>query len=104
KIHLLTIWFTWIGTVASAYFILAANAFMQNPDGFELNETTQRAELTDIMAVLTNPVAVWQFPHTLFASLMFAATVMVAVAAWHLKRNQYVDEMRVSLKFGLWTN
>ncbi|NLA65832.1 MAG: cytochrome ubiquinol oxidase subunit I [Leucobacter sp.] len=104
KIHLLTIWFVWIGTVASAYFILAANAFMQNPVGFELNETTQRAELTDIGAVLMNPVAIWQFPHTLFASIMFAATVMVAVAAWHLKRNQFVDEMRTSLRFGLWAN
>ncbi len=104
KIHLMTIWFVWIGTAASAYFILAANAFMQNPVGYQLNEERGRAELTDIGAVLTNPVAVTQFPHTLFASLMFAACVMVAVAAWHLARNQYVDEMRTSLRFGLWAN
>ena len=102
--HLATIWLTSIATMLSAYFILAANAFMQNPVGYELNETTQRAELADIGAVLANPVAVWQFPHTIFASIMFGATVMVAVAAWHLKRNQYVDEMRVSLRFGLWAN
>lgn len=52
----------------------------------------------------TNPVALWQFPHTIFASVMFGATVLVAVAAWHLKRNQYVDEMRAGLRFGLWAN
>ena len=104
KIHLLTIWFTWIGTVLSAYFILAANAFMQNPVGYELNEERGRAELTDIMAVLTNPVAVTQFPHTIFASIMFAGVVMVAVAAWHLQRGQFVDEMRTTLRFGAWTN
>ena len=104
KIHLLTIWFVWIGTAASAYFILAANAFMQNPVGYELNEERGRAELTDIGAVLTNPVALTQFPHTLFASLMFAATVMIAIAAWHLSRNQFVDEMRTGLRFGMWAN
>jgi len=104
KIHLLTIWFVWIGSAASAYFILAANAFMQNPVGYQLNEERGRAELTDIGAVLMNPVALTQFPHTLFASLMFAATVMVAVAAWHLSRNQFVDEMRTSLRFGMWAN
>lgn len=72
---------------------------MQNPVGYTLNPETQRAELTDIWAVLTNPVAVTQFPHTMFASVMFAACVLVAVAAWHLAWNRFVDEMRTSLRF-----
>lgn len=104
KIHLMTIWFTWLGTNISAYFILAANGFMQNPVGFEINEAKGRAELTDIVAVLTNPVALWQFPHTIFSSIMFAATVIVGVAAWHLKRNQFQDDMRTALRFGAWSN
>lgn len=103
-VHAATIWCVWIGTVLSAYFILAANAFMQNPVGYELNEERGRAELTDIGAVLTNPVAVTQFPHTIFAAVMFAGVVMVAVAAWHLQRRQFVDEMRTALRFGAWAN
>jgi cytochrome d ubiquinol oxidase subunit I len=103
KIHLATIWMTALGVVMSAYFILAANAFMQNPVGFEINEAKNRAELVDIGAVLTNIVALNQFPHTVTASLMFAGAVMVAVAAYHLKRNQFVDSMYTSLRFGLWT-
>jgi cytochrome d ubiquinol oxidase subunit I len=35
---------------------------------------------------------------------MFAAAVMIAVSAYHLKRMQFVDEMRTALKFGLWTS
>ncbi|KIP52069.1 cytochrome ubiquinol oxidase subunit I [Leucobacter komagatae] len=104
KLHLMTIWFVWIGTVLSAYFILAANAFMQNPVGFEINGERGRAELESIGDVLLNPVALTQFPHTIFASLMFAGVVMVSVAAWHLKRRQFVDEMRTTLRFGAWTN
>ena len=103
KIHLATIWMTVLGVWLSAYFILAANSFMQNPVGFKLNEAKHRAELTDIGAVLTNKVALNQFPHTITASIMFAGAVMVAVAAYHLKRNQHVSSMYPSLRFGLWT-
>lgn len=103
KLHLATIWMTALGVVLSAYFILAANAFMQNPVGFEINEVKNRAELVDIGAVLTNIVALNQFPHTLTASLMFAGAVMVSISAYHLKRKQSVAPMRTSLRFGLWS-
>ena len=103
KVHLATIWMTALGVVLSAYFILAANSFMQNPVGFEFNEAKNRAELVDIGAVLTNIVALNQFPHTITASIMFAGAVMVGVSAYHLKRSQFVDTMRTSLRFGLWT-
>ena len=103
KVHLATIWMTALGVWLSAYFILAANAFMQNPVGFEINEAKNRAELVDIGAVLTNIVALNQFPHTITASFMFAGAVVVAVGAYHLKRKQFVEPMRTATRFGLWT-
>ena len=102
KLHLATIWMTALGVVLSAYFILAANSFMQNPVGYTINEKLNRAELTDIGAVLTNIVALNQFPHTVTASFMFAGAVVVGVSAYHLKRSQFVETMRSSLRFGLW--
>ena len=101
-VHLITIWMTVVGTWVSAYFILAANAFMQNPVGYELNAETGRAELVDFGAVLFNPVALTQLPHTLTASVMLACTIIVATAAWHLKKGQHIDTFRPALKFGLW--
>ncbi len=56
-VHLATIWIAAIGTALSAYFILAANAWMQHPVGYTLNQTSHRAELTDFVAVLTNSLA-----------------------------------------------
>lgn len=102
KLHLLTIWCVAIGSILSAYFIIAANAFMQNPVGYTYNAETNRAELVDFWALLTNPVALAAFPHTIFGAFMFAAGVIISVSAWHLMRRQHVDTMRVSLKFGLW--
>ncbi|MEY2737395.1 MAG: hypothetical protein RL683_513 [Actinomycetota bacterium] len=103
KVHLATIWITVLGVWLSAYFILAANSFMQNPVGFEINEAKNRAELTDIGAVLTNIVALNQFPHTITASIMTAGAVLVGISAYHLKRKQYISSMMTSLKLGLWT-
>ncbi|MFF1879050.1 cytochrome ubiquinol oxidase subunit I [Leifsonia sp. NPDC058230] len=101
-LHLATIWIVAIGSILSAYFIIAANAFMQNPVGFKLNEARGRAELTDIWAVLSNKVALAAFPHTIFACFMVSAGLIISVAAWHLSRNQNLDTMRPALKFGLW--
>lgn len=102
--HLACIWVVFIASTLSAYFILAANAFMQNPVGYTMNAERGRAELTSLWEVLTNPVALAAFPHTIFAAIMFAAAVMVAVAAWHLRRRQHVETMRPALKTGLWAN
>ncbi|WP_104128396.1 cytochrome ubiquinol oxidase subunit I [Cryobacterium sp. Y57] len=102
KIHLGTIWMTVVGSIASAYFILAANAFMQNPIAYTINEEKGRAELTSIWELLTNPIAIAAFPHTIFACFMVSAGLIISVAAWHLYRNQHLDTMRPALKFGLW--
>nr|WP_217498664.1 cytochrome ubiquinol oxidase subunit I [Leifsonia sp. C5G2] len=101
-LHLATIWITSIGTILSAYFILAANAFMQNPVGYHINAAKGRAELTDLWAVLTNKVALAAFPHTIFGCFMVSAGLIIAVAAWHLSRNRNLETMRPALKFGLW--
>ena len=103
KLHLATIWMTVLGVWLSAYFILAANSWMQHPVGFTINQAKNRAELTDIGAVLTNVVALNQFPHTVTASIMFAGAVMVGVAAYHLKRSQSVAQMTTAIRLGLWT-
>jgi cytochrome d ubiquinol oxidase subunit I len=102
KVHLATIWGTAIGTILSAYFIIAANAFMQNPVGYTYNAATNRAELTDFWALLTNKVALAAFPHTIFGALMFATGVVISVSAWHISRGRHVDTLRPALKFGLW--
>ncbi|GAA1937727.1 cytochrome ubiquinol oxidase subunit I [Microbacterium aoyamense] len=102
KLHLATIWIATLGAWLSAYFILAANAFMQNPVGYKMAEDGGRAEMTDFFKVLFNPVALAAFPHTIFASLMFTAGVIISIAAWHLMRHQNQELMRPTLKYGGW--
>ena len=86
KLHLMAIWLAAIGTMLSAIFILAANSFMQNPVGATYNPVTDRAEMTDFMALLTNPVFLATFPHTLAAAYMTASGFVLAISMWHLAR------------------
>jgi cytochrome d ubiquinol oxidase subunit I len=86
RVHLATIWAVAVGGVLSAAFIMAANSWMQRPVGYQLNAAGDRAQLTDVWAVLTNLVFVWAYLHVLAASLVTAGVVMLAVSAWQLRR------------------
>ncbi|MDX6265145.1 MAG: cytochrome bd ubiquinol oxidase subunit [Kribbellaceae bacterium] len=102
KVHLACIWIVVLGTQLSAYFILAANSWMQNPVGFRYNAERGRAELTDIGAVLTNKVVLVTYPHTIFAAFMVGGAFVAAVAIWHLVRRPGVDTgaFRTALRLG----
>src|SRR5918997_6506411 len=84
RVHLATIWAAAIGSNLSAYFILAANAWMRHPVGFAVDPATGRAHLTDIAAVLTNPQAISTYVHVVSASFVVAGLFVVAVRAHKL--------------------
>ncbi|TQS20463.1 cytochrome ubiquinol oxidase subunit I [Microbispora sp. KK1-11] len=101
KVHLATIWLAAIGTNISAYFILAANSWMQHPVGYRLNPVTGRAELTDIWAVLTNSTTLAAFPHVIFGAFVTAGAFVIGVSAWQLARRREVDLFRASARAAL---
>ncbi|TQM36883.1 cytochrome ubiquinol oxidase subunit I [Pseudonocardia cypriaca] len=103
RVHLACIWLASIGTMLSAYFILAANSWMQHPVGHIVNDATGRAELTDFGAVLTNSTAVGAFLHTITACFLTAGVFVLAISAWHLGKGRHTDTMRPSIRLALVT-
>ncbi|GAA2883509.1 cytochrome ubiquinol oxidase subunit I [Streptosporangium fragile] len=101
RVHLATIWLAAIGTNLSAYFILAANSWMQHPVGYRLNPETGRAELTDIWAVLTNSTTLATFPHVLFGAFVTAGAFVAGVSAWQLLRKRHVELFRTSARMAM---
>ncbi len=98
--HLISIWMVAVATNLSAFFILAANSWMQHPVGFQINPERGRAELTSLWAVLNNSTNQVAYPHVATASFLTAAAFVIGVSAWHLYRKQHVAIMRESLKVG----
>ena len=103
KIHLACIWMVSIGTILSAYFILAANSWMQHPVGYRINQAKGRAELTDFWQVLTQNTTLVQVFHTLSAAFLTGGAFMVGIAAFHLLRKKHIAVMKTSLRLGLVT-
>jgi len=101
RLHLATIWLAAIGTSLSAYFILAANAWMQHPVGYRVVPGSHKVELTSIFAVLTNSTAIAAWTHVFFVSFMVAGAVLIAVSAWHMARESQLRVFRRSMRIGL---
>jgi cytochrome d ubiquinol oxidase subunit I len=99
KIHLLCIWLVSIGTMLSALWILAANSFMQHPVGYAINNG--RAEMTDLVALLTNGQLIWEFPHTVAAAFATGAFLVAGISAWKLLKKRNVEFFRSSFKLSV---
>jgi len=101
RVHLASIWLTSIGTMASAYFILAANSWMQHPVGYKLNPVTHHAELTSIFKVLTNSTVLLAFPHTILGAWTTGGMLVIAVCAVLLLRRRHSEVVSRSLRMAL---
>ena len=99
KLHLASIWLAATGTVLSAYFILAANAWMQHPVGYVLNAEKGRAELVDIKAVLTQKTAVTEFLHTIPSAAFAGGAFMAGISAYLILKKK--DELLARSTFKL---
>lgn len=107
KVHLASAWLFAIGANISAYFIIAANSWMQHPVGTEFNPETGRAEMTDIWAVLTNSTTLAAFPHVIATAFLVAGTFVAGIAAFWMVKKARADKAdsdlpmyRTALRFG----
>ncbi|MES1248296.1 MAG: cytochrome ubiquinol oxidase subunit I [Actinomycetota bacterium] len=103
KVHLATVWLVALGTTGSAYFILAANSWMQHPVGYKINPVTHRAEMTSIFKILTNSTLIRAFGHTIAAAVLTASMLVLAVVALHLRRRTDVQLFAPIARIALWT-
>jgi cytochrome d ubiquinol oxidase subunit I len=96
RVHLIAIWLVAFSSNLSALWILLANSFMQQPVGYALRNG--RAEMTDFIALATNPNIWTQYPHVLFSGITTAGFFVLGVSAWHLLRKSNPDFFRRSFQ------
>ena len=98
RFHLLSTWLTGLGATISAWWILVANAWMQNPVGCEFNPETMRNEMVDFLAVAFSPFAVGKFFHTVISSWIIGAIFCAGVCCWYLMKKRETRLATESLK------
>ncbi len=103
KAHAIVMWLIAGASTLSAVWILAANAWMQHPVGYTIRDG--RAELTNFFEILFQKFAILEFFHTVSASYILSAFVVMGISAYFLLHKRHVDfftrSFKIALAFGL---
>ena len=96
-----------MGANMSAFLILVANAWMQEPVGSFFNPVTMRMELSDFTTILLSHTTQAKFIHTIAACYCTGAMFVLGVSAWHLLKGKNLEfakrSFRVAAIFGLFS-
>jgi cytochrome d ubiquinol oxidase subunit I len=90
-----------LGTMLSAFWVLAANSWMQTPQGAIMGHD-RVFHVTSWMMVIFNPSFPYRFLHMVNASLVSAIFVVAGISAVFILRQQYYDFARTSLSLAMW--
>lgn len=97
-------WFSglavWLGSWLSAYLIVATNAWMQRPVGFEHGPGGEIL-LNDWWALIVNEWALWQFWHTILGGVVTGCFVVAGVGAFYLLLKKHEDAGRTFVRLGV---
>jgi cytochrome d ubiquinol oxidase subunit I len=103
RVHLATIVVVAVGTLLSAFIILAANSFMQHPVAYELDPVTGRAHLTSFRELLLNEVNLAAFPHTTAGAVMVGGALLLAIGVWRGRQDSADGPaLRTLARLGAW--
>ncbi len=90
-----------LGTLLSAFWILAVNSWMQTPQGHVIADNGQFLP-ADWWAVIFNPSLPYRLVHMVLAAYLTTALVVGAAGAWHLLRARATAESRVMFSMAMW--
>ena len=100
-LHFLATLMVAVGTLMSAFWILAVNSWMQTPQGYGINEVGQFVP-EDWVAIIFNPSLPFRLVHMVLAAYLTTALVVGAVAAWHHLRGHANAESRKMFSMAMW--
>ncbi|MFE4110905.1 cytochrome ubiquinol oxidase subunit I [Kosakonia sp. YIM B13611] len=100
-VHFMATCIVALGSLFSAFWILAANSWMQTPDGFAV-AADGRFVPVDWWAAIINPSFPWRMAHMVVAAMLGTACLVAACGAWHLLREARHPAARQMFSLGLW--
>jgi len=99
SVHFLATCLVALGTILSAFWILAANSWMQTPAGYRL--VSGKFMVTDFLAAIFTPSLPARMTHMTVASFETSVFVIAGISAYFLIKRREVDFFRRSLGIAL---
>ena len=100
RVHWLAAFMVFAGSWLSGFFIIATDAWMQHPVGYEI-AADGTAHLNSFRALLFNEWAFWQFLHNMSGAVVTGAFVMAAAGAFYLLQRRQEEYGRMFLAAGV---
>ena len=100
RMHWFSSFMVWLGTWASAGFIIASNAWMQHPVGYTAT-AGGGLHLSNYWAVLFNFWIIPQFLHAISGSVVTASFVMAGLGAYYLLSRRNIEYGRLFVTLGV---
>ncbi|WP_416409684.1 cytochrome ubiquinol oxidase subunit I [Agrobacterium rosae] len=100
-LHMFAVAMVAVGTLTSATWILAANSWMQTPQGFTIGENGQFLP-ADWWKIIFNPSFPYRFVHTVLAAFLTTAFAVGAVGSYHLLRDRSNRQAQVMFSMAMW--
>lgn len=91
-----------VGTVVSAFWILAVNSWMQTPAGYAMNAAGQFVPAGGWLAIIFNPSFPYRLAHTVAAAYLTTAFMVGGVGAWHLLKKRDNLCLRTMFSMAMW--
>ena len=99
RVHFISTVAVAVGTLISTFWILAANSWMQTPQGYELRDGIFYA--TDWMAIVFNPSFPFRITHMGIAAYLTTAFVALGVGAWYLLNERFPERAKTMMSMAL---
>lgn len=99
NLHVLSAVLVAVGTSVSAFWILAANSWMQTPVGFEMKDGI--AYPVSWFEIIFNPSFPYRFAHMFTAAYLTTSLVVLSVGARYLVQKRFVEEAKTMIRMGL---
>ncbi|HJD60111.1 MAG TPA: cytochrome ubiquinol oxidase subunit I [Rickettsia endosymbiont of Omalisus fontisbellaquei] len=96
KVHFISTLIVAIGTVISAFWILAASSWMHTPAGFELQGEGFFYPL-NWLEIIFNPSFPYRFFHMITAAYLTTSFVIGGVGSFYLLNNRYKEHAKIML-------
>ena len=88
-----------LGTLGSAFWILAANSWMQTPVGFEVRDGIFYP--VDWIKIIFNPSFPYRFAHMVLAAYITAGFFVAGTGAYYLLKRRSEPQARIMMSLGL---
>ena len=100
KQHWFAAFMVFAGAWLSGYFIIATDAWMQHPVGYE-KLPNGTAMVNSFWGLLLNPWAIWQYAHNMGGAVITGSFVMTAIGAYYLLSKKHVDQGQIFVRTGI---